>query len=72
MTLLRENLPLRKKAQDLSWASTLKVQAKGEELTCEVEDKPEKQGQPEQSLGLLKQRKKERLKEKMVITIKSC
>lgn len=55
---LRENLPLRGKARALPWTPPpLKIWAKGEELTCEVEDKPEKQGLSEKSSVLLKQRK---------------
>lgn len=55
---LRETLPLRGKAWDLPWAPPpLKTWAKGEDLTCELEDKPENQGQSEKSSVLLKQRK---------------
>lgn len=55
---LREILPLRGKAWDLPWAPPpLKIWAKGEDLSCELEDKPGNQGRSEKSSVLLKQRK---------------
>lgn len=54
VTQLRGNLQEEGKVQGLTWvAPTHEKWAKGEELSCELEDKPGRQGESQESFVLL-------------------